>query len=140
VLPSFADDFASRQIVLQQSTNILENLCLVEVSQSSKFDYVVLDFLSLGQKFKLRLSKETGQRLLDMCEKDGFFQRRITLERGQPVLTLQYHSFIRKYAFRRLYTGARRRAKSNLEGSLSFNSEILKRDLSPIRQGLGNEE
>lgn len=45
---------------------VLGRLCMVEISRSNRFDYITLDFVTLSVKYKLRLSKEVGERTLDM--------------------------------------------------------------------------
>lgn len=136
MLPYLIDDFSIRQVVVSHSATVLERMCMVEISQSRKFDYMTLDFLSLAQKYKLRLSKETGEKMFELYHKDkeGFFQKRIALERGQVVLVLSYPPFLRKYPFKKLLNGARRRAKSTLEGSFNLSSDIFRKELVGIRQ------
>ena len=113
VVPFQSDDFNHRKQLVHTGITILNKLCMLEISNTERFYYLTLDFVTMALKYKLRLSKEAGERTLEMYRNnpEQFHRKRIVLERNRIYLVIICGAFIRKYPFKRLLQTSQSQSK-----------------------------
>jgi hypothetical protein len=71
-------------------------------------------------------------------EKQGFFEKRINIEKGEPMLLLAFPPFVRKYKMIKVLAGLKRRSKSVSEGNLEADNGLFSKELIKFKSELYN--